>query len=134
MTAQGTAAAFIGSAQKSDGNLGGFLSTLWETGKGAVQSAGAAVGDVINNPVGQLHTSGTNGSLAQFAQWPWFIQKWRIVADDDNPQKGRPLCEVKTLNTIPGYIMVDSPDVEIACMDAERQQIIAFLSSGFYYE
>ena len=134
MAAQGTAAAFIGSASKSDGSLGGFLSTLWETGKGAVQSAGAAVGDVINNPVGQLHTSGTNGSLAQFAQWPWFIQKWRIVADDDNPQKGRPLCEVKTLNTIPGYIMVDSPDVEIACMDAERQQIIAFLSSGFYYE
>ena len=134
LAAQGTAAAFIGSAQKTDGSLGGFISTLWETGKGAVQSASAAVGDVINNPVGQLHTSGTNGSLAQFSQWPWFVQKWRIVADDDNPQKGRPLCEVKTLNTIPGYIMVDSPDVEIACMDAERQQIIAFLSSGFYYE
>lgn len=131
---QGTAAAFIGSASRSDGSFGGYLSTLWETGKGALSSAVAAIGDVIQNPVGQLQTSGTNGSLAQYCTYPYFVQKWRIVSDDDNAQKGRPLCQVKTLNTIPGYIMVDTPDVELACMESERQQIIAFLASGFYYE
>lgn len=134
MAAQGAATAFVGSAQRNNTSFGGMLSTLIDTGKGALSSAFSAIGDVINNPVGQLQTSGTNGSLAQYSTQPYFVQKWRIVADDDNAQKGRPLCEVKTLNTIPGFIMVDSPDVDIACMDSERQQIVAFLSSGFYYE
>lgn len=131
---QGTVSAFIGNTAKSDGSFGGFLSTLWETGKAGVSSAVSAIGDVIQNPVGQLQTSGSNGSLAQYCTLPYFVQKWRIVSDDDNAQKGRPLCQVKTLNTIPGFIMVDSPDVPLACMESERQQIIAFLASGFYYE
>lgn len=134
MAVQGTVSAFIGSASRSDGSFGGYLNTLWDTGKAAVNSTFAAIGDVIQSPVGQLQSSGTNGSIAQYCTYPYFVEKWRIVANDDNAQKGRPLCEIRTLNTIPGYIMVDTPDVQIACMESERQQIIAFLASGFYYE
>ena len=130
MAAQGTATAFVSSAASGAGTLG----TLIETGKAAVNSAFSAIGDVIQNPVGQLQTSGTNGSLAQYATHPYFVKKYRIVADDDNTQKGRPLCQVKTLNTIPGYIVVDTPDAPINCMEAEREQIIAFMTSGFFYE
>lgn len=131
---QGTVSAFIGNYSKSDGSFGGYLSSLWDTASSAGSIAAAALGDIIQNPVGQLQTSGSNGSLAQYCTHPYFVQKWRIVSDDDNAQKGRPLCRVKTLNTIPGFIMVDSPDVQLACMESERQQIIAFLASGFYYE
>lgn len=130
MAAQGTVKAFVSSAAGGAGVLG----TLIETGKAAVNSSISAIGDVLSNPVGQLQTSGTNGSLAQYATHPYFVKKYRIIADDDNTQKGRPLCEVKTLNTIPGFIMVDSPDVPINCFETEREQIISFLSAGFFYE
>lgn len=135
MAVSGTVNAFIGSAMRTGFNsIGGVLETLGDTLAGAGESTISAIGDVIQNPVGQLQTSGSNGSLAQYCTHPYFVQKWRIVSDDDNAQKGRPLCQVKTLNTIPGFIMVDSPDVQLACMESERQQIIAFLASGFYYE
>lgn len=127
---QGTVKAFIGSASSGKG----FLSTLYETGKAAVTESVSAIGDLIANPVGQLQTSGTNGSLAQYSTHPYIVQKWRILADDDNTQKGRPLCRVKTLNTLSGFIMIDSPDVSIACMEPERQTIADFMSSGFFYE
>lgn len=130
MAAQGTVKAFLSSASSGAGVLG----TLIETGKAAANSAVSAIGDVLSNPVGQLQTSGTNGSLAQYATHPYFVKKYRIMADDDNTQKGRPLCQVKTLNTIPGFIMVDSPDVPINCFETEREQIISFLASGFFYE
>ena len=94
----------------------------------------SAIGDVIANPVGQLQTNGTNGSLTQYTNHPYFVQKWRIVADDDNAQKGRPLCQVKTINTLSGFIMVDTPDVSLACLEPERQQIAAFMANGFFYE
>ena len=131
---QGTVSAFVGSAAKNDKSFGGYINMLADTVSGGLSSAVSAIGDVISSPVGQLQTSGTNGSPAQYATHPYFVQKWRIVADDDNAQKGRPLCKQKVLNTIPGYIMVDTPDVAIACMESERQQIMAFMSSGFFYE
>ena len=121
---------FVGSAA---GGMG-FLDTLINTGKTAVTGTLSAIGDVISSPVGQLQTSGTNGSLAQYSTHPYFVQKWRIVADDDNNQKGRPLCTVTQMSSIPGYIMVDTPDVSLACMEPERQTIVDFMSNGFYYE
>ena len=134
LAVQGTVAAFMGSAAKNGNSIGGMLETFGDTVRGAISSTFSAIGDVAQNPVGQLQTSGTNGSLAQYCAWPYFVEKWRIPAADDNAQKGRPLCDVRVLNTIPGFIMVDTPDVPIAAMESERQQIIAFLSSGFYYE
>lgn len=135
MTVSGVVGAFATRAAAPEAaSLGGLISSIGAGINAAIPAASAALGDVINNPVGQLQTSGTNGSVAQYSTHPYLVQKWKIVADDDNTQKGRPLCEVRVLNTIPGYIMVDSPDVPIAAMEAERQQIIAFLSGGFYYE
>lgn len=127
---QGSVKAFIGAASSGKG----FLSTLYETGKAAVSESFSAIGDLIQNPVGQLQTSGTNGSLAQYSTHPYFVQKWRIIADDDNTQKGRPLCRVKTLNTLSGFMMIDSPDVSISCMEPERQAIADFMTNGFFYE
>lgn len=126
----GTASALIGQASTGTDLFTG----LFETAKAAVNSTISAIGDVIQNPVGQLQTSGTNGSLAQYSIQPYFIEKYRIVADDDNAQKGRPLCQVQQISSIPGYIMVDSPDVQLPCMETERQQIVSFMASGFFYE
>lgn len=130
----GTVKAFAGAAAKNDLSVGGFINTVKDTLTGAVNSTFSAIGDVLANPVGQLQTSGTNGSLAQYSVHPYFVQKWKIVANDDNAQKGRPLCDIRTISTIPGFIMVDTPDVRLACMEAERQQIIAFMAGGFFYE
>lgn len=131
----GTVNAFIGAAQKRAGSgLGGFLGSVGETLSEAPEIAFSALGDVISNPVGQIQTSGTNGSVTQYTNHPYFVQKWRIVADDDNAQKGRPLCQVKQINTLSGFIMVDTPDVSIDCMEPERNQISAFMASGFFYE
>ena len=140
MAISGTVSAFVSSAQKQNvgygkgGSLWGVLNAAGETLSAAPGIAFSALGDVISNPVGQLQTSGTNGSVTQYTNHPYFVQKWRIVADDDVAQKGRPLCQVKTLNTLSGFIMVDTPDVSIACMDPEREQIASFMSSGFFFE
>ena len=130
MAVQGTASAFLSKASSG----AGLLDILVGTGTAAVESSLSAIGDVIQNPVGQLQTSGTNGSLAQYATHPYFVKKYRIIADENNKKKGRPLCRIKTLNTIPGFIMVDSPDVPLNCFEKEREQIISFLANGFFYE
>lgn len=131
----GTVNSFMSAAQKNaGGGFLGFLKTAGDTIGSIPNVAMASIGDVIANPVGQLQTSGTNGSLTQYSNHAYFVQKWRIVADDDNAQKGRPLCQVKTLNTLSGFVMVDTPDISLACMEPEREQIAGFMTSGFFYE
>ena len=82
----------------------------------------------------QLLTSGSNGSMLMFAQNNYMCTTFYIITDEDNAQLGKPLCKIRTLNTIPGYITVMNPDVSLSCFEAERSLIIQFLTSGFFYE
>ena len=93
-----------------------------------------SIGDSLAHPLSTLQSTGSNGSIAAFAQSNELIQKYTYCADDDNAQKGRPYCKQVTINTIPGYIVVDSPDVSISCLADERDMIANYLSSGFFYE
>ena len=94
----------------------------------------AGMNNYLKAKAPQLLTEGANGSLAAYQVNNYLCNIFYMPVPDDNPQLGRPLCQVKTLNTIPGYIMVRSPDVAIACFETERQMIIGYLSGGFFYE
>ena len=129
------AAAINGGGQLATGIMGmvknGFsFNALGDT----VNNALSAVADTASNPVSQLQTSGTNGSLARYTQNNYYVVQYRIVVDADNAQKGSPLCEVRSLGNLGGYMVIDTPDVSIAALDPERVLIIGFLSGGFFYE
>lgn len=78
-------------------------------------------------------TLGSNGTLSYsniFAIMADFID----VADEDNAQMGRPLCEVRTISTIPGYILCEKADLDVAASPSEKDQIVSYMDGGFYYE
>lgn len=56
------------------------------------------------------------------------------VADEDITHMGRPLCEMRVINTIPGFIMCRDAEFDIACNPAERSEIDSALLGGFFYE
>ena len=82
----------------------------------------------------QLLTGGSNGTLITFAQNNYLCETFYMCVDEDIGQLGRPLCQIRTLSAIPGFIMVRNPDVSIACFEVERSAITQFLLSGFFYE
>lgn len=55
------------------------------------------------------------------------------VADEDFTHRGRPLCQVKTINTLRGFILCADADISIPCTTRERAAIQAYMESGFYY-
>ena len=93
-----------------------------------------AMGNYLKAKAPQLLTAGANGSLLALAQNNYLCETFYIAVDDDNAQIGKPLCKVRTLNTIPGYIVVMNPDVSLSCFEVERTLITEFLSNGFFYE
>ena len=118
-------------------SLGNAAKSGWSIGANIAKAdaySTAAMGNYLKAKAPQLLTAGSNGSLLSLAQNNYLCETFYIAVDDDPAQLGKPLCKVKTLNTIPGYILVMTPDVSLACFEVERTLIAEFLTTGFFYE
>ena len=81
-----------------------------------------------------ISTSGSNGAL-DFLEYDIILySRFSLVVDDDNTQHGRPLCAVRTINTLSGYIVCLKPDLDIGASRTEKEAIMSFMEGGFYYE
>lgn len=101
------------------GMIGGAISGIFNT----IQSS---------QPI--LASTGTNGNRAVYHVAVWFQQWYHMLVDEDNTDKGRPLCKVRTLGTLAGYILCSEAHADFPAYDGERQLIEGYLNSGFFYE
>lgn len=62
------------------------------------------------------------------------IATFATITNDNTAEWGKPLCQVKTLSTLSGFIQCADADFELSCTAPERAAIGAFLTSGFYME
>ena len=88
--------------------------------------------DAVTTP--NLSTSGANGSLLFLEYPPVLYAKFTHVVDDDNAQLGRPLCQIKTISTLSGYIKCIGADVDCNGTKEEKSAIMSFMNGGFFYE
>lgn len=115
---------------------------------GALSALGGAVGLAYGNVVGfaqgivsaidsmmpQVQSKGANGSKIDFMQVPSVVAEFRELVEEDNAQIGRPLCKQVTLSTLSGYAVCEDADLDTAASPSEKDIIIGYLNSGFYYE
>ena len=108
------------------------------TGVGGV-AAGIAggisgIGNAIESIQPRAQTIGSTGSfVSNRGDFRLDYQFFRPI-DDDNTHNGRPLCDVRQINTLSGYMLVQDGDVTTTGTAAEDRQIRQYLESGFYYE
>lgn len=78
--------------------------------------------------------TGQQGSYTLFdTQTLTLSGRFLPIADEDYEHRGRPLCAIRTINTMRGFILCADADVNIPCTDREKSAIQAYLESGFYY-
>ena len=101
---------------------------------GAISSTAHGIYNTLQSSMPQMATSGSNGSfLAPFTNTTVVYHFYKIV-DEDIAHKGRPLCKLKQLNTLTGYILCAEGEFDISCFDSERMLIKNFLTTGFFWE
>lgn len=104
------------------GNIGGFI------------GAASGIGNAVESLMPRAQTIGTTGSfVSNRGDFRLDHQFFRPVADD-NTHNGRPLCQVRQLNTLYGYMLVQDGDVQITGTATEDSRIRNYLETGFYYE
>lgn len=122
---------------------GGLLQTGIAAAFGGLQAAltGGSFTDVGNGILNaaqatnaDVASKGATGSTIAFDSVPYMVARFKILVDDNNEDHGRPLCKRVQLSTIPGFIMVDDPDIALNATAAEIDSVKSYLKNGFFYE
>lgn len=112
--------------------IGALTGNIQGTINGAMSYGASCIDLLAQMP--KMAVQGTNGSLYDINR-SWVLQQEFIhVMDDDQAQRGKPLCKIRTLSTLSGYCIVADPDIEFRCYDSEYDQIASFMSTGFFLE
>ena len=112
------------------GIIGGIASGNYAL---AGSSAAGFIGSAASSLTPKNDSVGSNGSFAELYR-PYILAQFFKPTNDDNAQRGRPLCEVGQISNYPGYIMTSDCDIELLATDAENISIRNQMNAGFFYE
>lgn len=101
---------------------------------GKIAAAGVGIYNTLEASQPILASSGSNGNRAVYSVAIWFQQWFHMLVDEDNADKGRPLCQVRQIGSLSGYILCSEAHADFTAYDGERQQVEDYLNSGFFYE
>lgn len=91
----------------------------------------AKIGEAMISPT--LNTKGSNGALDFLEYDAKLYSTFTHVVNNDIAQHGRPLCEVRTVSSLSGYMQCLLPDLDVPATPSEKQEILDYMSRGFYY-
>lgn len=115
---------------------------LVQTGAGLVTSM--ATGNLLGTAAGVLNAldyaqftpggkAGSGGYIA-FTQPLLLNCEFFKIVNEDLADKGRPLCQVKQISTLSGYLICDNADISLAATPGEIETVNAYLNNGMFYE
>lgn len=115
----------------------GAAVAMMEAGTGGAGMVMAGAIGTAAKGLGYQGFSGGGFSGGALGIEPTWSLNWRyfVPVDQDPAEQGSPLCKVKTLNTLSGYIKTADGEVEaVGATSQELAQISAYLTGGFFYE
>lgn len=99
-----------------------------------ISSIANGIGNAITGNIPSANSIGSVGSVDAM-QGPVQMQTMHAMpVEDDLTHRGRPLCAVRKISTVPGYLLCADVDVHIAgATSFEMDMIKSAMESGFYY-
>ena len=128
---------YIGAVTSTVGAIGGMsLGAIAGglAGAGSIFSGLASLGNAAESLMPRAQTVGSTGSfVANRGEFRLDAQFFIPIADD-NAHNGRPLCAMRTVKNLGGYMLIQDGDIETTGTRTEDEQIKNYLETGFYYE
>lgn len=101
----------------------------------AAVTGAAGIWSATQNMAPSPETSGSTGSFTSLCITdPKLFYRFSLLADEDLADNGRPLMEVHTPASIPGFMIVENGSISITGTSDEADMIRSYLESGFFYE
>ena len=112
---------------------GAATSALSGNWGGLAAGIASGISDAVKSQIPSVNTVGSVGSCDTLLGTPALQMTCAEVVDDDISSRGRPLCQVRQISNLSGFIQCVDVEVNIGCTEAEHQQIKAYMERGFFY-
>lgn len=99
-----------------------------------IQKFASGIATIALQRMYPMQSVGSNGNFAAGQAYIQLIGTFARIADEDLANRGRPLCEVKTINTLSGFFQVAEADFNIPCTVTELQAISGAAAAGMFWE
>lgn len=132
----GTAVSALNSVDRTfSGAMSGFIhGGMAGAVTGAIAGVANGIYNTLQSAMPQVETSGQNGSFLAPANETHVVEQFYKIVDEDISHRGRPLCEIRRIDTLSGFILCAEGELELDCYDSERIDIEKFLTTGFFWE
>jgi hypothetical protein len=101
---------------------------------GAAATIASEIGNAAASKIPSATTLGSNGGIDSLRGTPSLQYEFKLIVDEDNGHRGRPLCEMREISTLLGYIQVSKPTILAPTTKEEQEKIIDFMEGGFFNE
>ena len=91
------------------------------------------IGDAARAKVPSTNTVGGTGGVAGLVGNVVLAYDHHSITGTDNSHRGSPLCEVRQINTLSGYILCCDVELTIPCTAEESDRIKSYMEGGFFY-
>ena len=122
-------------AAHQTGNVGAAIANsvagAWNTVAGGI---GSFLGISEMPFTDKVSTAGTTGSMAATLIDGALIGVFQMLAEENLPDRGRPLCKRRTVGNLTGFMQISDADISIPCTLSELAQIRGYMNGGFFYE
>lgn len=109
--------------------------TSWSYATGNMIGVAAGIANTIEGAKPQIASIGAVGSISAFSfSIPAIDCYFYNIVDEDITNFGRPLCKVRRINTLAGFIQCENVEIKIAGTAEEIREITEIMESGFFYE
>ena len=110
-----------------EGGIPGLISS-------GISSIANGIGNAISGNIPSANSIGSVGSVDAMQGTVQMQTMYAMPVEDDLTHRGRPLCAVRTISNVPGYLMCADVDVHIlGATNTEMDMIKSYMESGFYY-
>lgn len=126
---------YLGTVTTALGGVSGIVNNATKLDvAGTIASVASGIYNTLQSAMPQVETSGANGSFISPETRTELLEHFAKIVDEDIHHRGRPLCELRQLNTLSGFILCAEGDIDINCYDNERLAIKNYLTNGFFWE
>lgn len=101
---------------------------------GGFAGALSGIASSVDNLTAKVTHFGVGGCGTLFQIAPVMMSEFLELAGTAPAILGRPLCSSVQISTIPGYILCESPKLSVSATRPELDEILNYMSEGFYYE
>lgn len=114
--------------------IGIGMAAMADNYPGAITGGLSAIGNATKGRIPSANTVGGAGGADQLRGIPAMMYDWTLPVDEDLADRGRPLCQVRRINSLSGYILCSNVEVDIPATQSEIGTIKSYMEGGFYYE